>query len=126
MVTQKQLDNLIPAKKGEVRNPNGKPKGTKHLSTYIQDLMFDEDFSVYLQDTKLGYVEYKGAPVKAIVATALQKAAIGDKDSREWLAKYGYGTKLELANNPENPISHPVDMDMLTQFMMSAKSDTKQ
>lgn len=28
--------NLIPAKKGEVRNPNGKKKGTKHIKTILK------------------------------------------------------------------------------------------
>lgn len=94
--------NLIPPKKGEVRNPKGKPKGTKHLSTWIQEMMNDEDFEVYLQHPTKGYEEFKGAPVKAIIKTAIMKAASNDASAREWLAKHGYGQTINL--NTENPI----------------------
>ena len=30
-------ENLIPAKKGEVRNPNGRPKGSKNTTTLIRE-----------------------------------------------------------------------------------------
>jgi hypothetical protein len=92
-------------KPGESGNPNGKPKGSKHLSTWIQEMLNDEEFSLLLPDPKEGYKEHKGAPIKAIVRVAAIKAAQGDKDSREWLAKYGYGQKLQLSNDPDNPIA---------------------
>lgn len=44
MVTDKQRANLIPAKKGEVRNPRGKPK---KLSTAIKGLPPDMQEKVY-------------------------------------------------------------------------------
>lgn len=81
---------------GESGNPAGKPKGAVHLSTRIQNMMDDPEFQVYLQHPTEGFVPFKGAPAEAIIRTALQKAAAGDKDAREWLAKYGYGTKVEL------------------------------
>lgn len=106
-------------------NPAGKPKGAKHLSTHIQEMMADDSFTGdYIEGYKLK--KHKGAPVKAIVRVAALKALAGDTKWAEWLAKYGYGTKLELANNPDNPITHPIDMDMVTQFMMMAKDQTKQ
>ena len=37
MVTAKQLANLRPAKKGEIRNPKGRPKGT--LKDFVRDLL---------------------------------------------------------------------------------------
>lgn len=83
-------------------NPGGgKPKGSKHLSTWIREMMADEDFTTYLQHPTKGFEEFKGAPVKAIVQTAIQKAAQGDKDARDWLAKYGYGTRLDVTSNDE-------------------------
>jgi hypothetical protein len=36
MVTDKSLKNLIPAKKGEVRNPHGRPKKEADILTYIR------------------------------------------------------------------------------------------
>lgn len=89
-------NNLIPAKKGEVRNPKGKPKGTKHLATWIQDLTADEDFSQWMTQPGTAAYEYKGAPIKAIVMTAIKMAITGDASAREWLAKYGWGSKLEV------------------------------
>lgn len=41
---EKKLVNLNPIKKGEVRNPNGRTKGTKNWSTYFKKLMEDEEF----------------------------------------------------------------------------------
>lgn len=87
-------ENLIPAKPGEIRNPKGKPKGTKHISTWIQEMMNDEGFETYIQHPTKGYEPYKGAPLKAIIQTALRKAASGDDKAREWLAKYGWGNKV--------------------------------
>ena len=36
---QRRLRNLNPIKNGEVRNPNGAKKGSKHWSTYFQKMM---------------------------------------------------------------------------------------
>lgn len=86
---------------GESGNPLGRPKGRLSLSTYIQDLLNDEDFETYLEHPTKGFVEFKGAPIKAIVMTATQKAATGDEKAREWLAKYGYGQKFEVEHSGE-------------------------
>lgn len=84
--------NLIPAKKGEVRNPKGKPKGTIHLSTHIQNMLNDPDFELKLKDGSL----LKGAPLPAIIKTAIAKSISGDTRAMDWLAKHGYGEKLRL------------------------------
>jgi hypothetical protein len=97
----KSKENLIPVKKGEVRNPNGNYNRTKHISTWIQELGNDEDFEVYLQHPTKGYQSFKGAPVKAVVETAWRKAAAGDKDAREWVAKYGWKPQLDITSNDE-------------------------
>lgn len=39
-VTQKQKQNLKPAKKGEVRNPKGRGKGTPNLKTVLKRWLF--------------------------------------------------------------------------------------
>lgn len=87
--------NLIPAKKGEVRNPKGKPKGTIHLSTRIQNMLDDDEFSV---DHVIGgeRFEFKGNPAEAIIKTAIIKARNGDKQWADWLAQNGYGNKLSV------------------------------
>lgn len=85
-------------------------KGSKHLSTHIQELMNDEEFETMISDPHEGWKTYKGAPVKAIIKTMSIKAMQGDVKAFDALAKYGYGQKFELehsgeittgANNPE-------------------------
>lgn len=88
--------NLIPPVKGEVRNPKGKPKGTKHISTWIQDMLNDEQFEAVLLDSSKGSIEFKGAPLKAIIMVALQRSIAGDQRWAEWLAKHGYGNTLNV------------------------------
>lgn len=84
-------------KPGESGNLDGKPKGTIHLSTHIQNLLNDQEFSPELMDGK----EFKGTPLKAIIMTAMKKAHEGDNKWAEWLAKYGYGNKLEIEHSGE-------------------------
>lgn len=92
-------DNLIPAKKGEVRNPRGNHKGTKHLSTWIQDILNDEDFTLdnFLANGK----QFKGAPIKAIIMVGISNALQGDDKWANWLSKNGYGTKIDVTSDGE-------------------------
>lgn len=128
MVTEKQLANLIPAAKGDIRNPNGRGKGTKNLSTLIQELLNDEEFEANLLDSKKGMIAFKGAPVKAIILATRHQAINGDKDAREWLAKYGWGNKLQLSNDPDNPLIPTRELseqelrDRLDQIVSSRQS----
>lgn len=79
-------------KPGESGNPAGKPPGTKHLSTYIQEALTDENFELKLKDGSI----LKEMPIKAIIKTAVAKSVSGDTRAMEWLAKHGYGEKLNL------------------------------
>lgn len=92
-------------KPGQSGNLEGKPKGIKHISTHIQEMLNDEEFEAILLDSKKGVIDYKGAPIKAIIAVAISKA-LHDKDKgqqwAEWLAKHGYGTKITVST--EDPI----------------------
>lgn len=112
-------------KPGQSGNPAGKPKGAKHLSTHIQEMLNDDDFVMLLPDPREGYKENKGAPLKAIIKVAVIRAAQGEKESREWLAKYGYGAKLTLANDEENPISAPVDPTLTNKWTEFLKENTQ-
>lgn len=51
-------ENLNPWKPGQSGNPNGKPKGTKHLATWIRGLLEDETFEVKLSNGEIA----SGAP----------------------------------------------------------------
>jgi len=110
---------------GQSGNPAGKPKGAKHLSTWIQDMLNDEEFETYLQHPTKGYVPFKGAPIKAIVQTAQQKAVAGDDKAREWLAKYGYGQKFEVEHSGEiaTGIADPVIAAEFAEYLKGKKSD---
>jgi len=112
-------ENLKPFKPGYDPRRGSKPKGAIHISTHIQNMLNDDEFSMWLNDPREGFVEYKGAPMKAIIKTALIKAAGGDKDAREWLAKYGYGQKFELEHSGEiaTGTNNPELADKFTKFL---------
>jgi hypothetical protein len=82
-------------KPGQSGNPKGAKKGEKHLSTWIQNLLTDESFTF---KDKGGDVLFEGAPIQAIIMVAIYKSVEGDKDAREWLARHGYGTRLNIDN----------------------------
>lgn len=85
-------------KPGESGNPAGKPKGTKHITSWIQELLNDEEFECESIDGK----KYKGAPLQAIVKVAIMKSIQGDNKWAEWLAKHGYGEKLDITTKGES------------------------
>lgn len=92
-------DNLIPFKPGHDPRRGKKPKGAKHLSTHIQDMLNDPNFEAMILDSKEGFVKYKGTPIEAIIAVAIQKALFDKEKGQqwaEWLAKHGYGSKLTI------------------------------
>lgn len=79
-------------KPGQSGNPAGKPKGTKHISTWIQEMLTDPDFELKLKTGEI----LKGAPLEAIIKTAVAKGISGNVQWAEWLAKHGYGEKIKL------------------------------
>lgn len=95
-------------KPGQSGNPAGLPKGTKQLSTWIQELMNDEEFEFIILSGRgkgknsRSQLSYKGAPIKAIIGVAIHKAIKGDQKWAEWLAKHGYGSKIILG--AEDPV----------------------
>lgn len=114
-------------KPGESGNPSGKPKGALHLSTHIQNMLNDDEFTMWLTDARDGFKEYKGAPIKAIIQTALIQAAGKGKDgaaAREWLAKYGYGQKFELEHSGEI-LTGTEDTKLADGFADYLRSSTK-
>jgi hypothetical protein len=100
MANEQNLRSWQPAQSG---NPNGKPKGTKHLSAHIRELLEDETFEQTLADGTL----IKGAPIKAIIMTLLTKGVAGDLKAIDLIGKYGYGTKLDLTSD-DKPLPTPI------------------
>src|SRR5665213_3510669 len=100
MANEQNLQSWQPGQSG---NPSGKPKGTKHLSKWIQEMMEDESFEQKLSDGTV----LKGAPVKAIVMTLLTKGIAGDMKAIDLLGKYGYGSKLDVTSD-DKPLPTPI------------------
>ena len=83
-------------KPGVSGNPAGKPKGTVHLSTHIRNMLNDPDFFKNLPEVAgENWRQWEGTPMKGIIQVATIQAMCGNKEAREWLAKFGYGTKPE-------------------------------
>ncbi len=84
--------NLKPFKEGYDERRGTKPKGSKHLSTYIREILDNEDFEYKLSNGK----KMKGIPMEAMIRALVTKAVEGDARAFDLLAKYGYGTRLEV------------------------------
>jgi hypothetical protein len=106
---------------GQSGNPAGLPKGYKRLSTWIQELANDEEFETGILDSKVGYKQYKGAPIKAIVIVALQKAVNGDEKAREWVGKYyGDSQKFDVTSDGERISHSEADIDARISELIAA------
>ncbi len=80
--------NLKPFNKGYDVRRGSKPKGSKHVSSYIREFLED----VEIKYTLLG-IEVEGTPIEAIVKGTIIKAIQGDQKAVEMLFKYGYGSE---------------------------------
>ncbi|QOH56238.1 DUF5681 domain-containing protein [Rhodococcus rhodochrous] len=97
-------------KPGQSGNPKGGPKGKK-LSTVIQEMLNDESFierlAEKLPDNKKPDPDFQGTPMKAIVATAIIESFDPSGQykaraaAREWIGKYGFGTKIDVTSDGE-------------------------
>lgn len=69
-------------------------KGSKHINTWIQELLQDEAFSAKV---RIGFeiTDFKGAPLIAIIKAQMMKAIEGDTKAFDSLAKYGWPAKTE-------------------------------
>lgn len=78
-------------------------RGSKHLSTHIQEMLNDPNFELKLKDGSV----LKGAPMAAIIKTAVAKGVSGDTRAMEWLAKHGYGTQINV--NTTDPVQEVLE-----------------
>ena len=72
-------------------------KGSKHISTHIQEMLNDPNFELKLKDGTI----LKGRPIDAIIKTAIAKGVSGDMRAFDMLGKYGYGQKIDLTSGGE-------------------------
>lgn len=96
------MSGLKPVKPGEVRNPNGRPKGRRSLSTIIRDMLEE---NIDWQKLPIAGAEKLAAQFntkkgwEAIVMVAFTQAMSGDSKAREWLRKAGYGDRLDIMSD---------------------------
>jgi len=82
--------NLKPFKKGYDVRRGSKPKGSKHVSTYIRELLEDVEITYTFNGKNV-----TNFPIEAIIKSAMIKAINGDLRATELLIKYGYGPAKE-------------------------------
>ena len=84
-------ENLIPAQKGEVRNPNGRPKGSKNRSTIARQWL---EVNQNLKNPLTG--EQETMSQEDLMTLALiKKAREGDVAAYKALMDSGYGAPLQ-------------------------------
>jgi hypothetical protein len=80
-------------------------KGSKHINTWVQEILEDENFEAWISDPKEGVKLFKGAPIKAIIKAQVIKAVNGDTKAYDSLHKSGYSQKIEQENSGEQTIT---------------------
>lgn len=113
MSKEDNLTPFTPENAAEMGAKGGRnKKGSKHLSTYIQEALTDENFELKLKDGTI----MKEMPIKAIIKTAVAKSVSGDTRAMEWLAKHGYGNLVRIE------IDDPLDK-LLSKFGIDEGDD---
>ena len=102
-------ENIIPPQPGEVRNPNGKPKGTKNRSTIARKWL------EVMQDTKnplTGELE-KLSQEDLITLAMIHKARKGDVGAYKQLMDSGFGMPTQQIDvTTEKPIFNGINLDV--------------
>lgn len=93
-------ENLIPAQKGEVRNPNGRPKGAKNRSTIARYWL---EVNQNLKNPITG--ENETMSQEDLMTLALiKKAREGDVHAYKALMDSGYGSPLQVVEQTQTNI----------------------
>ena len=76
-------ENLIPAKKGEIRNPTGKKKGTKNFKTIYKKVL-SKKFKVKDIEIDIPFVDQdQELTLKEMIVLRHVKKALGKADTRD-------------------------------------------
>jgi hypothetical protein len=90
MPTPKQLANLKPARKGEVRNPNGRPPGSKNWASIAREMLEDPEHIIKgLRHN--GKPVTKKYPAKVLLEVLMTMAASGNIRAFHELRVTAYG-----------------------------------
>lgn len=113
------LENLNPQVAGQPGNPGaGRPKGSRSLATIIRELNENPpDWELMPKAAELAERYKNKSAWEAIVYVAMEQALKGDQQAREFLAKRGYGDKIDFTSGGE-----PVKA--LVEFVGASTRDT--
>ena len=102
-------ENLKPFKKGEVTNPNGRPKGSRNRSTIVRELL---EYASKQKNVLTGE-EQTLTQEQAITLAMLVKAGKGDVNAYKALMDSGYGAPVQQIEqtNIEQPLFPDVNTD---------------
>ena len=87
-------ENLKPFKKGEVSNPNGRPKGSRNRSTIVRQYL---DLITKQKNILTGEVEQLSQE-EMITLAMLTKASKGDVNAYKALMDSGYGAPKQTTD----------------------------
>ena len=91
----KGYQNLTTPKKGEVRNPNGRPKGSLNRKTLFKKwLLFEQEIKNPLSNEKEDLTQ-----AELVVLALIRKARMGDVSAAKILLEYGTHDDVERAEN---------------------------
>ncbi len=114
------LKNLKPIKPGEVRNPNGWPKGKRHTDTLFELAMakFSEALLKTVNNKRkvkklkpLTLEQYDADPELDMWMKQVEKARNGDTKAFELISSYRHGKpkqSIELTGKDGNPIEYNI------------------
>lgn len=115
-------ENLIPAKKGEIRNPNGRPKKLPALDTLIAEIMGEEKEGISAADAILRKLRQMATQGNLRAAEILLDRAYGK--AKQVVENKGEGLTVNISglNKPESVSIEQVD-EMLKILKIEAKSE---
>jgi hypothetical protein len=87
-------ENLKPATKGEIRNPNGRPKGSRNRSTIVKELL---ELATSQKNPVTGEQETL-TQEEAITLAMLTKASKGDVNAYKALMDSCYGAPKQTTD----------------------------
>jgi len=110
-VSEKSLKNLNPAKKGEVRNPKGKPCKLPELDKLLADVLGEEKDGI--------------TAAEAILKALRAKATKGDIRAAEVLFERGYGKSNWSKSPTSNSVASSTHIEVIPaiDFSFSTSSN---
>ena len=101
-------ENIIPPQKGEVRNPNGRPKGSKNRSTIARKWLE----TMQTAKNPITGENDKSSQEDLMTLALLKKARNGDVQAYKQLMDSGYGMPTQqIEHTGEQPIFTGINLD---------------